>query len=244
MSQAGLGVRAFFRIKAREADEKELCTLRPRFLYKVYGKPRRVPCAKQMKIPDMLRPVHPDVRSAFATRPGTFSGAGSGFAPGRTDCASLWFLFTHSVSSWSPAVSKRRSASQAWVPYPVFSRVYPHSDRRMPCVSGIIFRQRLQILKQGSPLRTARRDRTVRSNAMRSRCFFSLARRTLEVGIWSRIGMRMYARRANSTRFGTVCTHIATRNTEVLRALTCRTFSTDCRFGRQNKQSRKSFKFV
>ena len=126
----------------------------------------------------------------------------------------------------------------------VFSRVYPHSDRRMPCVSGIIFRQRLQILKQGSPLRTARRNRTVRSNAMRSRCFFSLARRTLEVGIWSRIGMRMYARRANSTRFGTVCTHIATRNTEVLRALTCRTFSTDCRFGRQNKQSRKSFKFV
>ena len=58
------------------------------------------------------------------------------------------------------------------VPYPVFSRVYPHSDRRMPCVSGIIFRQRLQILKQGSPLRTARRNRTVRSNAMRSRCLF------------------------------------------------------------------------
>ena len=91
MSQAGLGVRAFFRIKAREADEKELCTLRPRFLYKVYGKPRRVPCAKQMKIPDMLRPVHPDVRSAFATRPGTFSVAGSVFAPGRTECASRGF---------------------------------------------------------------------------------------------------------------------------------------------------------
>ena len=171
-------------------------------------------------------------------------GAEGVFASGRTDCASLWFLFTHSVSSWSPAVSRRRSASQDCAPHPVFSRVYPHSDRRMPCVSGIIFRQRLQILKQGSPLRTARRNRTVRSNAMRSRCFFSLARRTLEVGIWSRIGMRMYARRANSTRFGTVCTHIATRNTEVLRALTCRTFSTDCRFGRQNKQSRKSFKFV
>ena len=99
-------------------------------------------------------------------------GAEGGFAPGRTDFASLWFLFTHSVSSWSPAVSRRRSASQAWVPYPVFSRVYPHSDRRMPCVSGIIFRQRLQILKQGSPLRTARRNRTVRSNAMRSRCLF------------------------------------------------------------------------
>ena len=120
MSQAGLGVRAFFRIKAREADEKELCTLRPRFLYKVYGKPRRVPCAKQMKIPDMLRPVHPDVRSAFATRLGTFSGAGSGFAPGRTDFASLWVLFTHSVSSWSPAVSRRRSASQAWFRIPCF----------------------------------------------------------------------------------------------------------------------------
>ena len=172
MSQAGLGVRAFFRIKAREADEKELCTLRPRFLYKVYGKPRRVPCAKQMKIPDMLRPVHPDVRSAFATRPGTFSGAGSGFAPGRTDCASLWFLFTHSVSSWSPAVSRRRSASPAWVPYSVVLRVYSHSVPRSPLLSGIIFRQRLQILKQGSPLRTARRDRTVRSNAMRSRCLF------------------------------------------------------------------------
>lgn len=47
-------------------------------------------------------------------------GAEDGFASGRTDCASLWFLFTHSVSSWSPAVSRRRSASQAWFRIPCF----------------------------------------------------------------------------------------------------------------------------